>query len=80
MFSKELEDGKTYQYDSRFWKKAEDFFVYANGKSVIAGDEQSNRQQFTEKTGKDAEDSFAIALRGELATLHKEQLELEREK
>lgn len=80
MFSKELEDGKTYQYDSRFWRKAEDFFVYANGKSVIAGDEQSNRQQFTEKTGKDAEDSFAIALRGELATLHKEQLELEREK
>ena len=80
MFSKELEDGKTYQYDSRFWKKAEDFFVYANGKSVVAGDEQSNRQQFTEKTGKDAEDPFAIALRGELTTLHKEQAELEREK
>lgn len=51
------------QLASKFWNKAESFFMYANGKYVDGFEEQNSRQKFTEREGKDSDDSFAKGLR-----------------
>lgn len=76
MFSKELGHGQSHRYDTQYWSKAENFFIYADGRIVDGRDEQNNRQQFTNKTGQDIENSFAKALRSKLAGLQQKQAEL----
>lgn len=76
MFAEEKEEGGSNKYDTQYWSKAEKFFIYSDGKLVDGRDEQTNRQQFTNKTGQDVKNKFAKELRNKLKELKQKQADM----